>query len=159
MSLGRFDQALDFTLRWEGGYVNDPDDPGGATNKGITQATYTAWRSAKGMPSRPVRDITDDEVQVIYRERYWTPVAGSLPAPLDVVAFDTAVNCGVARCLEWLAQVYAVGGEPGAATTALLHRRMQHYDRLIVRRPAMRKFWRGWMRRVSDLAAAVKVDL
>ena len=43
-----FRAALPFVLRWEGGFVHHPDDPGGATNQGVTQRVYDAWRAAEG---------------------------------------------------------------------------------------------------------------
>ena len=61
-----FDTALAFALRWEGGYVNHPADPGGATNKGVTQRAYDAWRVRRGQTKRDVRAITGAEVHAIY---------------------------------------------------------------------------------------------
>ena len=61
-----FKKALKFVLKWEGGYVNDPDDKGGATNKGITQCTYNGWLKTKGLKPKDVKNITDVEVAQIY---------------------------------------------------------------------------------------------
>ncbi|HEX6053459.1 MAG TPA: glycosyl hydrolase 108 family protein, partial [Gemmatimonadaceae bacterium] len=63
--------VLAFILDREGGYVNDPADPGGATNFGVTQAVFSAWLAKAGLPPRPVRDITRDEVRAIYERNYW----------------------------------------------------------------------------------------
>ncbi len=66
MSSSAFAAALPFILRWEGGYVNDPDDPGGATNKGVTQRIYDDWRKRQGLPPRDVRQLEEAELQAIY---------------------------------------------------------------------------------------------
>ena len=54
MPTAEFIDALPFVLQWEGGYVNHPNDPGGATNKGVTQKVYDAWRAKNGLPAREV---------------------------------------------------------------------------------------------------------
>jgi lysozyme family protein len=61
-----FAAALPFILRWEGGFVDDPDDRGGRTNKGVTQAVYQAWRADQGLPGQDVRQINDQEVASIW---------------------------------------------------------------------------------------------
>ena len=58
-----FAQALPVILKHEGGYVTDPVDRGGATNFGVTQATYDAWRASVREKVRPVKEITTDEVE------------------------------------------------------------------------------------------------
>lgn len=117
------DVALAFTLRpdVEGGYVNNPQDPGGATDRGVTQRVYDAARTAQGFPTRDVRQMTPEECRAIYAERYWTPIKGDeLPVPVAVVAFDAAVNQGegyAPKLVQW-----AVGavqdGKIGPATIA-----------------------------------------
>ena len=57
-----FEKCLKQVLKWEGGYVNDPDDNGGATNMGITQYTYNAFLKRKGLALKPVKNISYDEV-------------------------------------------------------------------------------------------------
>ena len=83
-----FAAALPFILRWEGGFVDDPDDRGGRTNKGVTQAVYQAWRADQGLPGQDVRQISDEEVASIYYERYWlTAKCDALRSKLDLAAF------------------------------------------------------------------------
>jgi len=92
----RFLAALAFTLKWEGGFANNPFDPGGATNMGITQAVYDAWRLSNGHPTQSVEFISISEVQAIYKQLYWDKALCSMfAAPLDAVQFDSAVNFGV----------------------------------------------------------------
>ena len=54
-----YDDALAFVLRWEGGFVNDPNDHGGRTNKGVTQRVYDAWRASQGQLAADVAKISD----------------------------------------------------------------------------------------------------
>lgn len=98
-----FDKALKFVLLHEGGYVNHKDDKGGATNKGITQATYNSWLRAKGQNIKDVRHITDAEVRQIYYSNYWVKAGcDKMSEKFAIAAFDTAVNMGVSRVSEFL---------------------------------------------------------
>jgi len=90
-----FKRALQFVLWWEGGFVHHPADLGGPTNKGITQATYDAWRKARGQSPRPVREIEEKEVEQIYYDSYWLPWCPDLRWPFCLVAFDSFVQFGV----------------------------------------------------------------
>ena len=62
-----FQESLPFILRWEGGYVNHPNDPGGPTNKGVTQKVYDAWRRRQGLPTCDVKLIEDQEARTFPR--------------------------------------------------------------------------------------------
>lgn len=135
-----FRVALDFTLRWEGGLSNHPDDPGGLTNKGITQRTYDAWRTKNRLPKRSVKEITQEEVEAIYAE-YWVGVgADDLPPPLAVAAFDLAVNSGVGTARRLLS-------EAKGSWELLCAMRL----RFLADIKTFNTFGRGWVRRVSDL--------
>lgn len=111
--MSRFDACLPITLVFEGGYSNNPKDPGGATYKGVTQKTYDAYRQRKGDPTQDVRSITDDELHTLYKEEYWDQVNGDiLPVGLDLAVFDYAVNSGVehaAKALQSLVGARADG--------------------------------------------------
>lgn len=141
-----FATALTQVLRYEGGFVQDPDDPGGATNRGVTQGTYDSWRRRQGLPVRPVREIGNEEVSAIYREDYWFKSgADKLPMPLALVHFDTAVNMGVGAANALLA------GAKGD-TAAYLDLRRERYQKIIQARPTSAKFLKGWLARVESLA-------
>ena len=160
----RFARALQHVLKLEGGYVNDPRDPGGATNRGITQRTYDAWRRERGLPPRDVRQIEEREVAEIYFERYWKACrCEELPPPLDVLVFDAAVNQGPAVAVRLLQRALgvAVDGVVGpqtirAAQTAdldeivplYLAERALHYVRLA----HFDRFGRGWLKRLFWIA-------
>ncbi|MFV1530625.1 glycoside hydrolase family 108 protein [Phaeobacter sp. JH209A] len=98
-----FDRSLDWVLAHEGGYVNHPKDPGGATNMGVTQRTYDADLRRRQLPSRSVQLISMEEVKAIYRSQYWDKVGGDeLPGGLDYCLFDFAVNSGVSRAVKFM---------------------------------------------------------
>lgn len=159
--------SLKFTLQWEGGYVNDPADPGGATNCGITQSVYDAWRASNKQAKQPVRQATAGEVEAIYRARYWDACrCGDLPEPVDMIVFDTAVNCGVSRACKWLQEAAGVtaDGDIGPKTivavkaanaaelaTRIAALRAAHYDKCVRDNPKLVKFAKGWANRLSSL--------
>lgn len=98
-----FSRALAQVLVYEGGRVEDPRDPGGRTNKGVTQFTFNAYLRENNLPAADVYAITLDEVIAIYKTRYWGVVHGDdLPSGLDLVVFDAAVNSGPAQAGKWL---------------------------------------------------------
>lgn len=118
---GNFDRCLALLFGDEGGYANDRRDNGGPTNFGITQGTLDSWRVGQGRASEPVRNITRTEAADIYRARYWAPVkADQLPAGLDYVVFDGAVNSGPGRSVKWLQQalMQTMDGAIGPVTLA-----------------------------------------
>ena len=101
-----FEKMLKFILEREGGYVNDPSDLGGETNKGITAATYNSYRMSKGLKKQSVKYISDKEIKDIYYNRYYKASgADKINNPiLASYVFDTAVNMGVSRAVSFLKQ-------------------------------------------------------
>lgn len=98
-----FAKALPRILTYEGGEVDNPRDPGGRTDKGITQNTYNIFRRSVGLAEQDVYLVSGDEVATIYKSRYWDMVkADDLPAGLDLCVFDGAVNSGPGQSGKWL---------------------------------------------------------
>lgn len=117
------EKVLAFTYKEEGGYGNDPHDPGGATNLGIIQVEYNKYRTAKGLPEQSVRRITKAEADEIYTRSYWNKVDGDdLPAGIDLVIYDYGVNSGPGRSIEYAQRVLnvEVDGILGPITLAAL---------------------------------------
>jgi lysozyme family protein len=107
-----FNACLAFTLREEGGYVDDPADPGGATNMGITLATYRQWSDDPALGPAEVRDMTLRIARAIYRSLYWNPLrADALPAGVDLSVFDMGVNAGIWRSARLLQRALGFTGE------------------------------------------------
>ena len=155
--------CLSFTLQFEGGYVNHPRDPGGETNKGVTKRVYDAYRAKKGKAPQSVRNISDAELQEIYKRQYWDAVRGDeLPAGIDACVFDLAVNSGPGRAVKQLQQALGVkvDGNLGMATIAAAQAMdaVKLVNALVNRRNDFLKslgtfptFGKGWMRRTAAL--------
>ena len=165
------DAALAHVLEMEGGYSDDPADPGGPTNQGITLADYAEF---VGQPVRDdtrnalvagLKQIPADTVRSIYLQSYWGPAGcAQMPAPFAFFHFDTAVNMGVgtaARMLQTAAGC-AVDGEVGPVTLAALAqavptKTLVSYADLRRRRyrslPTFARFGRGWLTRVDTTLA------
>ncbi len=149
--MSAFDDALKFTLQWEGGFVNDPDDPGGATNMGVTQKVYDAYRKSKKLAAQTVKSITKAEVNDIYLNRYWSPAGcEAMDAKLAMAMFDTAVNFGVGRAKQFLAKC------PVPHTgSAMVDQRIAFRNRRVKANPSQEKFLKGWLNRDHALGKLV----
>ncbi|MCW6509841.1 glycosyl hydrolase 108 family protein [Lichenifustis flavocetrariae] len=147
--------VLTETLKWEGGRVDDPRDPGGRTNQGVTQATYDAWCKGCHAPVRSVYAMTAAERDAIYRTGFWAKVGGDgLPDGVDLAGFDYGVNSGPARALKALKAVAGMA-DGAAAVKAVCAARLSFLHGL--RKAAFEK---GWTRRVAAIeAAGVKMAL
>lgn len=156
----RFEQALALVLRWEGGFSDHPDDPGGATNLGITWRTLSEWR---GRPAsvEEVRALTLEDVRPIYRSRYWDACrCDELPDGVDFMVFDGAVNQGPNRAKRLLQRSLGVAedGILGPVTMAAAQRAKADglIDEMTARRAVhyaslQSRFHLGWFRRLVDV--------
>ena len=156
-------QALKQVLKYEGGYVDHPKDPGGPTNKGVTQAVYDNWRKSQNLPIQSVRAIADSEVAAIYRNQYWDRISGDdLPAGVDFAVFDFAVNSGVSRAAKTLQAVVGVtqDGVIGPATIqatktyiamTVTNKRLAFMQSLSI----WSTFGKGWSARIADVKAQI----
>ena len=115
-----FDACIKVILSSEGGFVNDPVDPGGATNMGITIATLSAERGDQCTVA-DVKALPQAEAVRIYQVSYWNPAhCGELPDGVDLMVFDAAVNSGISRAIRLLQKAVGVDddGAFGPATKA-----------------------------------------
>lgn len=162
-----FDRALAHVLEMEGGWSEDPHDPGGPTNQGITLGVYAAWKGATLDASNTaalkdeLRRIAPEAVREIYLRRYWQPShAGELQSGLALMHFDASVNHGVGAAARMLQEAAGatVDGEIGPETRAAVA--MRQPAELLARYAEIRRaryralphFWRfgrGWLRRVD----------
>jgi hypothetical protein len=138
-----FEAALEKTLKYEGGYVKD-DAGKGESNFGINKSAN---------PDVDIKNLTKEKARELYKKRYWDAIGGDALAAKDpalaTVAFDTAVNMGVSKASQLIAQSK---GNP----SALLGMRQQHYDNLIKDNPKkFAPYEKGWKDRVADLATSV----
>ena len=154
-----YPQALRQVLKYEGGYVDHPKDPGGPTNKGVTQEVYDDWRKSQNLPVQSVRNIADSEVAAIYKNLYWVRISGdNLPSGVDFAVFDYAVNSGVSRAAKTLQAVVGVtqDGQIGPQTIqaaktyvamSITNRRLAFMQSLSI----WSTFGKGWSARIADV--------
>lgn len=153
-----FDKAFEAVIGVEGGYVNDPDDPGGETKYGISKRAY---------PAVDIKTLTVETAKAIYRHDYWDKVRGdALPWPLSFFVFDAAVNTGVAPAVILLQKLLRLprDGILGkatleAATKVDLRDAVPRYLALrALRYTGTRnfdKYGEGWLFRLFSLAREV----
>lgn len=164
-----FDKCLEFVLDIEGGFSDNPKDPGGPTFNGITQRTFNAAVAQNKWPPRALSSATGlsdtwkSQRDQIYRDQYWDSIKGDdLPAGVDLVLFDGSVNSGASQSVKFLQKALGVttDGQIGQMTLAALSAIL--YPRLIekiceARRDFLRAnknfstFGKGWMARVDHL--------
>jgi lysozyme family protein len=148
MAADTFDACLAATLKEEGGYGDDPHDPGGATNFGITLRTLENWRG-RAATAADVRAMTRAEAAAIYRARFWNGVnADTLAAGVDLAAFDYGVNSGPARARDALAHFRLASGLE--VIRGLSRERLAFLHGLMT----FRYFGAGWSGRVARIEAA-----
>ena len=120
MAAGNFEKCLAFTLQFEGGFVNNPKDPGGPTNLGVTQATLTGFLGRQASIA-DVKALTPDTVAPIYKQKYWDLIGGDdLPVGIDLAVFDFGVHSGPSRGVVGLQRALSIAddGKIGPITIA-----------------------------------------
>lgn len=151
-----------FVQAQEGDWADHPKDPGGATMKGITLATFRAWRENPDATKDELRAITDEEVRDICFANYWNVCrCDALPPGVDLSIYDMAVNAGPKRSVMLLQQVLgveqdgvvgpitlaAVQGKPAAEIIEGLFEAQRAFYRSL---PGFATFGTGWLKRVVD---------
>ena len=153
--LVEFDDIREVVLHHEGGYVNDPDDPGGETNFGVAKRSH---------PDVDIANLTKDGAKEIYKEHYWDKnKVESLSEELRHIYFDMCVNQGRGRAVKILQHAanakgagLKVDGGMGPMTIAAMDGveldrvrayRIKYYADLVTRKPDLEKFYFGWFRR------------
>lgn len=159
--------ALKITLQFEGGYVNNPNDPGGETNYGITIGTARAYGYEGSMYDLPMDIVTH-----IYKVGYWNSLSLDDLNSQDLAnnIFDTAVNMGTGTSARMLQNSINKQGQaqldedgiigPASITEAnsldadnliktFQTLRVARYEQLITKNPKLAEFKNGWLRRAS----------
>jgi lysozyme family protein len=160
-----WEESFAHVLKYEGGYVNHPADPGGMTNLGVTKRVWEEW-TGKPATEADMRSLTPEMVGPLYKKRYWDVVRGDdLPSGVDFCVFDCAVNAGPGRASKFLQQAVGVlaDGQIGPMTIAAVtakpadeviqafcNLREAHFKSL----STFATFGKGWMNRLSSVEAA-----
>ena len=153
--------SIAFVLKMEGGYVNDPNDPGGETNFGISKSRF---------PNLDIKNLSVEQAKEIYKREYWEPCqCDDLPEKLAISIFDMAVNMGVTKAKRTLQMALGVtvDGMIGPKTLEaaarakdyivkrFLAERMAEYCRIIMTNPSLVVFGRNWSHRVISLTILI----
>jgi len=159
-----YQKAMAIELKFEGGKDDDPIDPGGRTNQGVTQRVYTAWRLKNGKLARDVFVMEAGERDAIYYQNYGLKVRfDELPPGVDLVLLDGAINSGPSQSIKWAQRALNLNAD-GVLGDVTMQRIQDHpdHDKLIegicFRRMAFLRglktfyhFGGGWTSRVSQL--------
>lgn len=152
-----FNKAIEIILANEGGYVNNPNDPGGETNFGICKKSY---------PNVDIKNLTKDGAKAIYKIVYWDKVNGDQinDQNLATAVFDFAVNAGTGTAIKQIQKTLnvTVDGVLGPKTMAALNassglsksfakRRARYYIDIVKNKPTQIEFLASWINRTIDL--------
>ena len=157
-----FFKSLEIVLKHEGGFVDHPEDPGGATNKGITHKTYSDFLGRPLEDVSELKNIPDEHVQKIYKNGYWDRVkADQLSSGVDFCIFDWAVNSGPGRAAKALQKAAMVtqDGAIGPMTLAAVEEELPEeiIEKITKEREEFYRslrtfdtFGKGWLRRNEE---------
>ena len=155
-----FDEIIEVVLKHEGGYVNDPDDPGGETKYGISKKAY---------PDEDIKELTVERAKELYKRDYWDRFkVDNLPDRIRHIYFDMCVNMGGGRATKILQEAcnsknsnkIDVDGGIGKDTIKasanledfrLRAYRVMFYAELVMKKPEQERFWVGWFRRSCEV--------
>lgn len=169
------DELIEVILKHEGGFVNDPDDAGGATNFGITIKTYSNWLGRQATVQE-VKDMKREDAIAIYKNQYYyEPKIDWIPHPVQIQVFDIGVNSGPERAIQMIQKVVNLAGivdvivEDGAMgpntkkaitktqdkmgnhfNNALVEERLKFYQGIVERKPSQERFLAGWTNRAKS---------
>lgn len=160
-----WEKAFQMVLKHEGGFVNDPRDPGGMTNLGVTKKVWEGF-VGRTVDEAEMRALTPDLVKPLYKKNYWDKIKGDqLPSGVDYASYDLAVNSGTSRAAKYLQQIAGVPADgiigpksleailscdPQETVDALCDMRLDFLQRL----PTWGAFGKGWGRRVEEVKTA-----
>jgi len=155
-------KSFEMMLKSEGGYVNNPADPGGMTNLGVTKATWENW-VGRASDEAEMRGLTPEKVAPLYKNKFWDMCrCDDLPSGVDYLVFDFAVNAGPGRSAKTLQT--AVGATPDGGIGPMTLAAVAKYDaNELVEKFSQAKedfyrslstfgtFGKGWLNRVADV--------
>lgn len=153
MAAPTFELLIERVLGHEGGYVNDPADPGGETRWGISKRAY---------PHEDIANLSRERAIALYRADYWDRIRGDeLPPAIAFQALDAAVNHGTSRAILWLQQAAGADDDGVMGPRTMLALKTTAPMALLVRFNAARlefytdlntfgRFGKGWTRRVAE---------
>ena len=168
-----YKHIIPFIKKAEGGWVNNPNDPGGETNVGIT---YKVWQTMFGPTHNRFMTMADADWDAIFKEYYWNEMCGDTIASQRIadIVVDWVWNSGKHNpemyvqdiLIHSFGQNIAEDGDFGPASVAAINavdeeklwndivaKRLWYYDQLVTLRPSNAQFLQGWKNRVNNLVA------
>ena len=141
-----FNKMMKHIYKTEGGFVDNKNDLGGRTNKGITQKTFDAYNKKMNRPLKDVKDITFDEADEIYYKEYYKASGADKikDKNLAYLHYDAAINHGVGRAKQFLEKSEGDFDKYYAL-------RKKYYNNRIVERPNQKVFYNGWVDRINRI--------
>lgn len=174
MSNETFETALKIVSKWEGGWSDHKNDPGGATKFGITQKVLSSWRK-RAVLKIEVSNLTYAEAKEIYHSLYWKVIkADTLPPSIAIAMFDCAVNQGPNRAIVFLQKALKKLAAPNLTVDGKLGQQTANVIAVLLTRPELEEqvlrdfvvhralhyssltklltdFGLGWFRRLFDV--------
>jgi lysozyme family protein len=165
-----FDKCIALVLKSEGGFTDNPKDPGnhlddgrqGCTNLGVTQAAWEAFVGHK-VSTADMKALTPETVGSFYKAKYWmASYANQLPVGVDYCILDASINMGVGRAVKLLQECLGCvpdgtigprtmqlidGKDPKDVVEAFSQRKISFYESLAT----FATFGKGWLKRVEDV--------
>jgi lysozyme family protein len=164
VATNNFEPCLDVVLAEEGGFVDDPEDPGKATNLGVTQAVWQQWVGASRVVTvADIRALTRADVTPLYQQVFWRGTHAELmPAGVDLAAFDWAVNSGVGGAMRAVQDALGIPSDGLVGPVTLQALSAKPPDVIInlicnvrlgflEKNPEWPKFGHGWTNRVASI--------
>lgn len=166
--MAEFSKAIDLVLKHEGGFVDHPSDPGGATNLGITYNLFKLYSKALRLPQvvDSLRRLAKDQAKIIYINEFWEPMRGDdfKDQQLANIVFDGFVNMGnkAIRILQKELSLKTDGiignksieainsADARELFNAYKDARIKFYIDLVKRKPELGVFKNGWMNRINS---------
>ena len=158
-----YQASLNHVLQSEGGWSDNPADPGGATMKGITLSTYQKWKGNPHISKDDLKAISDQDVYDLYKQNYWDKVKGDdLPSGVDYAVFDASVNMGVDRASKLIQEAAGVPADgvigngtlqviKNANPIDLINKFSDEKDAFYKSLPTFGTFGKGWLNRVAQV--------
>jgi lysozyme family protein len=155
-----WDRSFELMLASEGGYGNHPSDPGGMTNLGVTKRVWEEWVGRESN-EKEMRSLTKEMVKPLYKRKFWDACrCDDLPAGIDYLVFDMAVNAGVGRSAKLLQQCVGVSVDGAIGPITITAVKSRDTEELIEKFSEARElfyrglktfdvFGRGWLNRVN----------
>lgn len=164
--MAKSEKLMPFILKWEGGFVNDPVDLGGATNKGVTIGTFRKFYG-QDKSIEDLKNITDEQWLAIFKDGYWNPWKADDINNQSIanICVDWAWASGTQTSIKQVQKILnvSIDGIVGPKTLYAINAgcqeklfnqikeaRIEFVNNIVNRRPAQKKFLRGWLNRIND---------